>query len=542
MPRRYPCWLLLGAIFALGAPSGAVASPDGSASASRAGERTSTRRPSQLDRRLGRYGAESRLPVGAPPSASAAKAAYSVGTASDGRLVDGVEMPLDGDSWRFIPSVSTRKTNFATQQIIGAITRASATVQSKWPDATMLVGNMSVEGGGDIVQSVSHNSGRDADVAFYVVDGEAESCTLDHFALMDKGGNQVNCDGKQRFDAARNWRFVRALLTDPGAQIQWVFISTPLRELLLEQARKEDADDELYRKAAAVLHQPRDSSPHADHFHIRVYCSRDDLLEGCINTGPIWDWVETWDADLRAHIAVLLERLGSKEPKERLEALAALDRLQARAAGPFLTKLVTEDPSPEVRRAALRLLSRLGTGDLRAVLERLAIDGTDTDMQLQAIRRLAKAGTTATVPLLIRAIDAPDRPMRDELRTTLAYLTNTRLEPGKGPGDAVTRLKTRWLDWYKENRTDTWAQWMRQGFEEAGISFRGKMMRNQSIPTLIRATSKPGHIGYNAQRVLSALTGNQVDPSRRQGTAALTYWKTWWSRNHKQFGFKRPTL
>lgn len=536
MPARSFGLTLLGALIALTPLTAPRAvTPAGSRSATRAGEQE--RRPSQTDRRLGRYGAEQ---LG-PDRGGAVTRSYSVGTASEGHVVDAMEMPLVGDSWKFIPSVTTRKTNFGTPQIINAITRAADSVRETWPDALMLVGNLGKQEGGDIVQSVSHNSGRDADVAFFVTDGDAESCTLEHFALMDKAGRQVNCDGTQRFDVKRNWHFVRHLLTDPGAQIQWIFVSTPLRDLLLEQAREEDADDDLYRKAAAVLHQPRDSSPHADHFHIRVYCARDDLLEGCVNTGPLWDWVETWDADVRARVAELMEQLGDTSPEKRLEAIATLDRMRARGAAPKLRELV-DDKEPKVRRAALLALTRIAPSDLRPVLERLAAHGDDPELQLQSIRRLAWSGSTTTVPLLIRLIDAPQRETRDAIRATLSYLTNTHIEPGAGKGDAVERLRGKWEAWYKENRTDTWAQWMRQGFEEAGLSFGGKMMRNRTIPTLIRATAKPGHVGYNAQRVLSSLTGYQVDPARRSGNAAYKHWTGWWKQNHKRFGFKRPTL
>ncbi|GMV42704.1 MAG: hypothetical protein AMXMBFR64_44200 [Myxococcales bacterium] len=536
MPARYLWPTLLGAILTLSPGSSARADTQaGSRSASRAGD--ASRRPSQADRRLGRYGAE---PL--PDSAGGTTIrSYSVGTASDGYVVGGVEMALAGDSWKFIPSVAARQTNFGTPQIINAITRAAESVRERWPDALMLVGNLGRQEGGDIVQSVSHNSGRDADVAFYVTDGDAESCTLEHFALMDKAGRQINCSGTQRFDPERNWHFVRHLLTDPGAQIQWIFISTPLREILLDQARKEGADDELYRMAAAVLHQPRDSSPHADHFHIRVYCSRDDLLEGCVNTGPIWDWVETWDADVRARVAQLMETLGSPRAQDRLDAIETLNRMQARGAAPKLRELV-DDEDPKVRRAALTSLTRIAPADLRPVLERLATKGDDPELQIQSIRRLAWSGSTTTVPLLIRLVKSPQRETRDAVRSSLSYLTNTHLEPGPGKGDAVERLAAKWESWYAENRTDTWAQWMRQGFEQAGLSFGGKMMRNGSIPTLIRATSRPGHIGYNAQRVLSALTGYQADPARRSGDAAQAHWTKWWKQNHKRFGFKRPSL
>jgi penicillin-insensitive murein endopeptidase len=528
---------------ALVASASAADAPDAGARPQTTVERSSDpasreRRPMQLDRRLGRYGAEHAPARGSSPVAISS---YSVGTASTGALLNGQEMPLEGEAWRFIPSVDGRKTNFGTPQLIGGITRAAAAVRARWSDATMLVGNLSKKEGGDIVQSVSHNSGRDADVAFYVVDGDAESCTLDHFAMMDRNGKQVNCSGTQRFDPERNWAFVEALLTDPMVQVQWIFVSTPLRELLLEQATEGKADDELYRKAAAVLHQPRDSSPHADHFHIRVYCTRDDLLEGCINTGPIWDWVETWDADVRAHVKALLAELDTAAPQRQVELIETLARLRAQGASDKLRGLA-DSGSPDVRRAAFDALARLDPSALRPVLEKMAAHPEDPKLQRKAIRRLAYLGTTNTVPLLIRLLSSPERATRDEVRRALAHLTNVWLEPGRGKGSAVERLEKSWQGWYKKNRGESWAQWMRIGFEAKGVGFGGKMMRNRSIPVLIRTSGRTDHVGYNAQRVLTELTGHRVDPTQRSGDQARAYWQAWWKKNHKTYGFRRPTL
>ena len=497
------------------------------------------RRPLQHDRRLGRYGAETR--IRAIEAAPASAPTVSVGTASDGTLENGLEMPLTSETWSFIDSVSTRKTNFGTPQLIGTLERAAERVKQKWPDSTLLMGNMSKESGGNITQSVSHNSGRDADVAFYVVNGDADACTLDHFALMDRRGKQVNCDDVQQFDAARNWLFVKTLLLDPMAQVQWIFVSRPLRDLLLEQARNDGADDDLYRRAAAVLHQPGDSSPHADHFHIRVYCSRDDLLEGCINTGPIWDWVETYDADVRSRIAELATELRAEAPERRTYAIAKLLSLRARSAAPQIRELA-KDSNPAVRKAAMDALSTLAPSELRPLLEAAAARTDDPADQRRAIHRLAYLGTTATVPILIRLLDSPERATRDALRQTLAYLTNTYIKPRPGKGTAVERLERQWKAWLHENASDSWAQWMRQGFEESGIRFRGQMMRNTSIPILIKATARSGHIGYNAQRVLSQLTGHKVDPTRRTGSDALSYWTKWWKKNHRAFGHRKARL
>ena len=38
-----------------------------------------------------------------------------------------------------------------------------------------------------------------------------------------------------RFDARRNWAFVRALLSDPESEVQWIFIHRALASALLQR-------------------------------------------------------------------------------------------------------------------------------------------------------------------------------------------------------------------------------------------------------------------------------------------------------------------
>jgi penicillin-insensitive murein endopeptidase len=135
----------------------------------------------------------------------------------------------------------------------------------------MSVGDISRKGGGTIGQHRSHQSGRDVDIGFYIVDGEGRSSLQNRFVRFDAEGRSSIVEGV-RFDDARNWALIEALLTDPAARIQKVFVASWIRARLLRFAEHENVAVALRTKAADVMVQPRVGSPHDDHFHVRVEC------------------------------------------------------------------------------------------------------------------------------------------------------------------------------------------------------------------------------------------------------------------------------
>jgi len=93
------------------------------------------------------------------------------------------------------------------------------------------------------------------------------------------------------FDEARNWHFVRTLLLDPSAHVQWIFCSWGVKRRLLDYASANETDPDALFRATQVLHQPRDARPHDDHMHVRVSCSAEDRAAGCLDLGPLWPWL-----------------------------------------------------------------------------------------------------------------------------------------------------------------------------------------------------------------------------------------------------------
>ena len=77
-----------------------------------------------------------------------------------------------------------------------------------------------------------------------------------------------------RFDVEREWLLVRALLEDPEARIQWIFVSDVVQAMLLEWALARGDSAETIQRAQTVMLQPNPGGVHDDHLHVRTTCSR----------------------------------------------------------------------------------------------------------------------------------------------------------------------------------------------------------------------------------------------------------------------------
>lgn len=201
---------------------------------------------------------------------------HSMGTAQNGYLL-GAQAVTESPALRILPQTRSRGFFYGTAELVQLLERSAEAVAADHPHSTVRLGNLSKDGGGDIAPSHSHNSGRDADVLFFAFDRNGSEAAPANFVHFDDNGLSDSPDpGRWEFDTARNWALVRRWLTDPDVVVQWIFVSVPLRNRLLDYALREREPDSLRDRARHVLVQPRDSSPHADHFHIRIACPGDD--------------------------------------------------------------------------------------------------------------------------------------------------------------------------------------------------------------------------------------------------------------------------
>lgn len=263
----------------------------------------------------------------------------SIGSATNGRLAGGVALPASGPGFRF-NSRRSEDARFATVETVRAIVRAAGVVARERPGSELIVNDLGLEAGGRIAHHGSHRAGRDADLLFFMLgdDGQplpAVGAPLDPEGIgFDyKDLSIADDDVRVRLDVSRTWRFVRALLDDPEAPVQRVFIAEHLRARLLAEAERESAPSELIARFAEVTCQP--SYPHDDHFHVRWFCSAEDSRAGCEDLPPMYPWRA---AELeRAGVAPVLAKKGRSEDPAPVVTKADAER-----------EVMRQEPHPDV--------------------------------------------------------------------------------------------------------------------------------------------------------------------------------------------------
>lgn len=231
----------------------------------------------------------------APDSAPPAGPSTSIGSPNEGRLEGGVPLPRQGEGF----VLNERRINvdsfYGTTEMIGAIERGAAAVARELPGSTLVVNDIGFREGGDIPHHGSHRSGRDADILFYLTDLrgnpvasrgvviEPDGTGMDFKDLADPAD-----DEPVKLDVRRTWRFVRALVEDPEALVQRLFVAEHVRTMLLAEAARARAPRFAVERAGDAMCQP--SPPHDDHIHARLFCTAEDMRAGCLDGNPMYPW------------------------------------------------------------------------------------------------------------------------------------------------------------------------------------------------------------------------------------------------------------
>ena len=194
------------------------------------------------------------------------KGPASIGAPNKGRLVGAVKLHAS----RAL-KIKERAQAWALPELVKLLQRAAGKVAKKHPRSVMLVGDLSAKRGGAMTGHNSHQTGRDADVGFYIANSKGKPAAMKRFVAFDGAGKSAQVTWAQ-FDDARNWALVEALLTDKDSPARYIFVSVPLRTRLLAYAAKQNVSKDLRAKAATAMMSPRDADVHDDHFHVRIGC------------------------------------------------------------------------------------------------------------------------------------------------------------------------------------------------------------------------------------------------------------------------------
>lgn len=190
-------------------------------------------------------------------------AAHSVGRPTQGRLLNGVHLGR-GPGYR----LRFPKAAHALPGMRKILRRCARQVAERFPGtAKVLIGDLSKPTGGSFPPHASHQSGRDADVGYYLA-GNKQNKTL----------HQV---GAFQLDYAKNWTLLRCYLRT--GRVVRVYMDSAIMSGYAAYLRKRGlADDALLarlfeteaenKRDALVRH----SSGHDTHLHVRFACRPDD--------------------------------------------------------------------------------------------------------------------------------------------------------------------------------------------------------------------------------------------------------------------------
>lgn len=178
----------------------------------------------------------------------------SVGRASAGLLLNGVQMPK-GERWDLVNPAHA----WGTRETVDALTLCIDRVNERFPGSPpIVIGHLSAKGGGHLSPHVSHQSGRDADVGFYYRSGRRPfvRATADNL------------------DPARTWALMRAALLE--TDVEMILVDTSIQRLLVDHAVKSGEDpaflDRVFQVRGKNPRAPvRYARGHNNHLHFRFH-------------------------------------------------------------------------------------------------------------------------------------------------------------------------------------------------------------------------------------------------------------------------------
>lgn len=502
------------------------------------------------------------------------KGSLSVGSTGAGELRNAIVMEHSGPGWRLLSKIPGRATNHGTEEMVNLVSRVGKRVATEHPGSVIGVGNISLVNGGRSRWHVSHQAGRDVDLLFFATRDD-RPVNPRRFLHYDETGVTGPKTGLT-FDVPRNLTLVLALVEQDEAPVQWIFVADYLKTMLLEAAKDKGVDEPTMGRLERVLHQPSDALPHADHFHVRLFCSLEDRLHGCLDGAPFWDWVDRGDEAYGTRVREVSRLLQMKHAAWRVKGAEYLATLRASKAVPQLVAGL-RDPNRGVRQACLNTLKTIGDGaaiegvldvlkdadDARwaralfGSLRRLRGERTEkvamaflesptsflhpdvsdrgekklAPFRVVAARLLGRKGDLDGVPYLLALLADGDGDVRQAAEEGLVGTTNHVVKPAVA--SRSKRKRARGLKAWRalaagwEGRD--WLDVVMDGFAREGVRFTRPLTTSEAVRELIEVTGEGrSHLRQNASLVLSSVTGHRVSPYSRGSRRLKRHWNRWW--------------
>jgi len=276
----------------------------------------------------------------------------SMGKPSAGYLVDAKKLPDSGEGYKTQQIWRTRDNRYGTDELLDLITGVSRRMARQVTDVKLVVADLSSQHGGAArAWHRSHQSGRDADLVYYMRGPDGKPWEADAMRVFDANATAKDGSGIT-VDVPRTWLLVKAIVTAPEARVQWIFMYEPIAAKLIEHATKIGEPEAVIARARETLKQPGDSARHDDHLHVRVYCSDRDKQFGCIDIGPMEIYAERAAEDAR----------GSEQTKLIATIVGGVARAGGSETVAATTAMAVSGADPGTLRRLLRIDASLRLG------------------------------------------------------------------------------------------------------------------------------------------------------------------------------------
>ena len=487
---------------------------------------------------------------------------FSIGDTRDGYLINGHPLPMPGNVARQLPVQYERGIAYATQDFIKLVTDTAAAMQKKYPGTVLYLGNMSKPEGGDIPYSVSHNSGRDGDIAFYYLTEKGKFAHPQNLYKLRKNLTVNTPDGLLTFDLEKNTTLIELLLTHPKINVQFIFLAKYIRTAIHKELINRGASEELLARFEETVQV---QAAHNDHFHIRTYCSNSDICAGCIDKSIIHAWQEDpvpkQEKCIKTHVstlssskktpiekAVALQRLAllgaaqqysdkilkfisSEDETERLAAAIAARHLNASAAEALANRL-KEEPAPAVRKALIAALSNKDSATTRNVFSEVLIglmNNGDDDSVRDILGYMTHHPHADHIKPLLEAIQQPSETHYNDIILAFSTTANHVFCASGTREHCIEKLTA----WNEKNAAKSRQKWLISGFQSAG--FKVTDLSQKDIPILLDAISGPRPISINAQIILKEIGKLEQDSLDWSVEDALWHYTRYFKRKAKKY-------
>ncbi|MEZ4473573.1 MAG: penicillin-insensitive murein endopeptidase [bacterium] len=206
----------------------------------------------------------------------------------DGRLLFGVPMQDSEGVW-----LRDRDAAWAVPETIEALVGAAAEVRRLHPGGMELsIGDISRRTGGRFRPHRTHQSGRDADMRYYLVG-------------VEPGDREHHYTGTDNVDLPRQWTFIKTLIDRGQAEV--IYMDYRHQERLYKYAR--DTIGLTPAQLQPIFSYPRGKrimsaviqhmKGHFNHLHVRVFAPKAQLF------GLLWTPAEAFDLQQKVDLATI---------------------------------------------------------------------------------------------------------------------------------------------------------------------------------------------------------------------------------------------